>query len=106
MKEIPSLEEEATMSLYGDYSEPEPIREPFYDDDYSGDREFYPGDDEDDDTLYEDMQPGYDYEPSDMPSVPTFSYVDNDLYDRLGDDDPVETDDPDDMRGWGINTDG
>lgn len=84
--EMPSLEEEATMS------------EPFYSGEWASEMEnWYPADDDEDDGWpYPDND-----NPGDIPSVQTFHYVDDELYDRITeDDDPVETGDPDDMRGW------
>ena len=65
--ELPSLEEEAAMEGYypGEYD---------YDDTW-----YYP--DTDDDT--EDDVPWHYPEPGDVPSVPTFTYTDDQLYDRL-----------------------
>lgn len=68
--EMPSLEEEATM------------REPFYGGEWDGDPDWYPADDDD------------NYSPNDIPPAVTYRIVSDELYDRLEDDDPVETDDP------------
>lgn len=114
------------MSLYGDYDyhEPGPIREPYYSGEYDSEPgDFYPADDEDEGWPYPDedepsevahtpLTPDYlpaseeeawrdepDYE-DDLPNVPTETVRDNYIYNRITEDDPVETDDPDDMRGW------
>lgn len=87
--EMPSLEEEATM------------REPFYGGEWDGDPDWYPADDEDEGWPYPDND-----NPGDMPSVPTFHYVDDELYDRITEDDyPSEPEDwrhgePAGDEGW------
>ena len=60
---------------------------------------------EDDDSGW--PYPDHDRPDSDLPSMPTFTYLNDELYDQFNDsdpyaedDDPVETDDPYDMRGW------